>query len=174
MQLTRIEPASLAVVLALLGFFAGVILGLIGTALSFSTDAVLYSLPLFGADRMDSLIKSVLMSMGPLTIIMFSFLCALMGFVGGFVIAIIYNLVSSRFGGLSFALAEYKQPERPDLKEVDADDLGEPEKKQKKQKAKKKEEPPPEEPVPQPPQQYDQEAQPDDQQYQQEQVPAQP
>ncbi len=122
LQLTRIEPGSLAIACALLGFFLGLLLGIFGASLSFSTDAVLYALPLLGADRMDSLIKSVLMSMGPLTIILSSLVFSIAGLIGGFVAAIIYNLAAARFGGVAIHLAEYVPPEKPQLQEVESEE----------------------------------------------------
>ena len=186
MQLTRIEPGSLAIACALLGFFLGLLAILVvsaliplvclgyffggepaeeGPSLSFSSEAVIYALPLLGAERMDSLIKSVLMSLGPLTIILGSFFFAVVGLIGGFVTAVIYNLVAVRFGGITIRLDEYVPPEKPVMKEVTAEEVGE--------------EPPPEqvqEEVP-PEQEMQEEAyeqQPTEEQYPPEQVQSQP
>ncbi|MFH0956630.1 MAG: hypothetical protein V1813_02085 [Candidatus Aenigmatarchaeota archaeon] len=118
MQVTRIDPVSLAIMLALLGFFTGLILGFAAMVMSASADSIIYLLPLFGAENMSIIARSMLSSLGPLSIVVFAFLFSLEGFIGGFIAAVIYNLAAARFGGVAFTVAEQVQKEKPALQEV--------------------------------------------------------
>jgi hypothetical protein len=118
MQVTRIDPVTLAIMLALLGFFTGLILGFAAMVMSASADSIIYLLPLFGAENMSIIARSMLTSLGPLSIVVFAFLFSLEGFIGGFIAATIYNLAAARFGGVAFSVAESVQKEKPVLQEV--------------------------------------------------------
>jgi hypothetical protein len=112
-QITRIEPFPLAMMLAILGFFAGLILGFAAMAMSASADSIIYMLPLFGAENISTVARSLLTSLGPFSIVIFALLFSLEGFIGGFIGAMIYNLAAARFGGVAFTAAEQAVPQKP-------------------------------------------------------------
>jgi hypothetical protein len=107
-EVKKINVLSLAKIQAIFGFIFGLLAGIFwAIAISWINSSVDYA----GTSANAALMRSALPLSGVGAIIILPFLYAIMGFIGGAIIAWIYNLIAGWIGGIELEFKEKKEKE---------------------------------------------------------------
>jgi hypothetical protein len=97
MIIKRVEPVSLAKIMGALYFIMGLLFGLLFSAVSIRVPVLSYAAAAIGNKVFSSLF-------GAFAFITLPILYGVLGFVGGFLAAAIYNLLARVFGGIEMQI----------------------------------------------------------------------